>query len=100
MTPTAEVLLLTHPRRRGAPPFEPRYPVVQAEEDVANALGIDAALFIAHHYGILVPELVLEHGAERRAERPVAEAVPHVEILAHAVHLDRLEHEMDGRGAE
>jgi hypothetical protein len=47
-----------------------------------------------------VPELVVQDGAERRAERTVAEAVPHVEILAHAVYLDRLEHEMDGRGAE
>ena len=45
-------------------------------------------------------ELVLEHLADRAAERPVGVAAPDGEVLAHAVDLDGFEDEMDGRRAE
>jgi len=47
-----------------------------------------------------VLEFVLQDVADGRAQRAVAVLAPHVEILAHAVDLDRLEHEMDDRRAE
>jgi len=47
-----------------------------------------------------VLELVLENAAHGRSTRPGAIGTPDFEILPHAVDLDRLQNEMDGRSAE
>src|SRR5262249_31797548 len=71
-------------------------PVVQPEEDVAHALGIEGALGIAGDDGVLVLELVLQHVLDGGPERRVAIPGPDQEGLAHSVDLDRRQHGGDG----
>src|SRR5207249_9088569 len=75
-------------------------PIVEAEKNVADPLGVDLPLGELRDHFVFVTKLVVEHFTHRRTERSVAVRVPNGEVLANPVDLDRLEDDLDAERSE
>jgi len=71
-------------------------PIVQSEKDVADLLCIDLPIGQRRDEYVLVLEFVHEYAPQRLSKRLALVFSPEREVLADAMNLDRLEHQMHG----
>src|SRR5688572_12501118 len=75
-------------------------PIVEAQEDIPDALRIDLSLGHLTDNDILMLELIHENALDGRAQWLIFVALPDGQVLTYSVHLNGFKHQMNGRSAE